>query len=49
MATIACQLRHESVTARGRESGSPWLLVEGPRDVRLEAAAAAVRRMLGEG
>ena len=40
---------HERYLARVRESGSPWLLVEGPRDVRLDAAAAAVGRMLGEG
>ena len=38
---------HERYVQRARESGSPWLLVEGPREERLEAAAAAVERVLG--
>jgi NadR type nicotinamide-nucleotide adenylyltransferase len=40
---------HERYLGRVRESGSPWLLVEGSRDVRLDAAAAVVERLLGEG
>ena len=38
---------HQRYVQRARESGSPWLLVEGPREERLEAAAAAVERVLG--
>ncbi|HET8741666.1 MAG TPA: ATP-binding protein [Gaiella sp.] len=38
---------HERYVQRAHESGSPWLLVEGPREERLEAAAAAVERVLG--
>jgi len=32
-----------------RDSGSPWLLLEGPRNVRLVAAAEAVERSLKSG
>ena len=38
---------HERYVERARTSGSPWLLVEGPHDRRVEAAAAAVDRVLG--
>ena len=37
---------HERYLERARESGSPWLLVEGPPDERLEAATAEVDRLL---
>jgi HTH-type transcriptional repressor of NAD biosynthesis genes len=37
---------HERYVQRAQDSGRPWLLVEGPREVRLESAAAAVERML---
>jgi len=40
---------HERYLHRAQESGSPWLLAEGPVDVRLAAAAAAVERVLAEG
>ena len=38
---------HERYVERARASGSPWLLVEGPHDRRVEAASAAVDRVLG--
>ena len=37
---------HERYVERARTSGSPWLLVEGPHDRRVEEAAAAVDRVL---
>ena len=37
---------HERYIARARDSGRPWLLVEGPRDVRLAAARSAVEELL---
>lgn len=37
---------HERYIRRAEESGRPWLLVEGPLEVRLEAAAAAVELVL---
>jgi NadR type nicotinamide-nucleotide adenylyltransferase len=40
------QSMHERYLERARESGSRWLLVEGPLAVRLDAAADAVERML---
>jgi len=40
---------HERYLHRVQESGNPWLLVEGPVDVRLENAAAAVERVLADG
>ena len=40
------QWMHERYLRRAQESGSPWLLVEGPLDVRLDAAAAQVDRLL---
>jgi len=41
----AMQVRY---VCRARESGSPWLLVEGSADSRLAAAAEAVGRILGD-
>ena len=38
---------HERYLEHARESGSPWLLVEGPLDVRIEAVADAVDSLLG--
>ncbi len=38
----------ERYLARARESGSPWLLVEGPVDARLTEASAAVNAMLSD-
>ena len=38
---------HERYLERVRGSGTPWLLVEGPLEGRLDAAAAAVERVLG--
>ena len=40
---------HERYLDRVRTSGAPWLLVEGPLEQRLEAAAGAVDRMLEDG
>ncbi len=40
------QSMHERYLQRARVSGSPWLLVEGPLDVRLDAATDAVERLL---
>ena len=40
------QWMHERLLARARESGSPWLLLEGPIDVRLSAAREAVDSLL---
>lgn len=37
---------HDRYVERARSSGSPWLLVEGPPQRRLEAAAAAVDELL---
>ena len=37
---------HERYLARAETSGRPWLLVEGPLAQRLEAASAAVDRVL---
>jgi HTH-type transcriptional repressor of NAD biosynthesis genes len=37
---------HERYLERARKSGSPWLLVVGPPDARLEAVAAEVDRLL---
>lgn len=37
---------HERYLERAGESGSPWLLVEGPPERRLEAAAAAADALL---
>jgi HTH-type transcriptional regulator, transcriptional repressor of NAD biosynthesis genes len=39
---------HERYLRRVRESGAPWLLVEGPHERRLELASTAVKRVLGE-
>jgi HTH-type transcriptional regulator, transcriptional repressor of NAD biosynthesis genes len=38
---------HERYLERARGSGSPWLLAEGPLDVRVEVAAEQVYRALG--
>jgi NadR type nicotinamide-nucleotide adenylyltransferase len=35
----------ERLLEHARDSGSPWLLVEGPHDARLAAAAEAVERL----
>jgi NadR type nicotinamide-nucleotide adenylyltransferase len=40
---------HERYLDRARESGRPWLLVEGPLERRLDAAAEAVERVLADG
>ncbi len=40
------QSMHERYLHRARESGSPWLLVEGSLDVRLDAATDAVEQLL---
>jgi HTH-type transcriptional regulator, transcriptional repressor of NAD biosynthesis genes len=40
---------HERYLRRAQESGSPWLLVEGPLERRLDAAAEAVGHALAEG
>ena len=40
---------HERYLDRVRESGTPWLLLEGPLEQRLGAAAGAVERMLEDG
>ena len=40
---------HERYLDRVRESGTPWLLLEGPLEQRLDAAASAVERMLENG
>jgi len=37
----------ERLVEHARDSGSPWLVVEGPHEVRLEAAAAAIERLPG--
>jgi NadR type nicotinamide-nucleotide adenylyltransferase len=37
---------HEQYLERARSSGSPWLLVEGPRSARLTDAARAVDELL---
>jgi nicotinamide riboside kinase len=37
---------HERYLERARQNGSPWLLVEGALDARLEAVAAEVDRLL---
>jgi len=37
---------HDRLLAHARESGSPWLLLEGPHDVRLTAAHDAIDRLL---
>jgi HTH-type transcriptional regulator, transcriptional repressor of NAD biosynthesis genes len=37
---------HERLLEHARESGSPWLLVEGPHEVRLAAVMTAVERLL---
>ena len=39
---------HERYLERVRESGSTWLLVEGPLEERLDTAAEAVERVLDE-
>jgi HTH-type transcriptional regulator, transcriptional repressor of NAD biosynthesis genes len=41
------QAMQERYLERARDSGSAWLVVEGPREERLERAAVAVERMLG--
>jgi NadR type nicotinamide-nucleotide adenylyltransferase len=38
---------HERYLEHARDSGSPWLLAEGPLDVRVETAAGAVDSLLG--
>lgn len=38
---------HERYLERAAASGRPWLLVEGPRDVRLAAARAAIGQLFG--
>ena len=43
------QWMHERYLRRVRESGSPWLLLEGPPDERLDAASVAVERVLAGG
>ncbi|HEX5583508.1 ATP-binding protein [Gaiella sp.] len=40
---------HEQYLQRARESGSPWLLVEGQPEVRIVSAAAAVEQVLRDG
>lgn len=40
------QWMHDRLLAQARESGSPWLLLEGPLDVRLAAAREAVDVLL---
>ncbi len=37
---------HERYVERARTSGSPWLLVEGPVEARLEEASAAVEQLV---
>jgi HTH-type transcriptional regulator, transcriptional repressor of NAD biosynthesis genes len=39
---------HHRYVRRARESGSPWLLVEGPLDLRLDAAAVQVSGLLDD-
>ncbi len=43
------RLMHERLVDHARGSGSPWLLVEGPHEARLAAAAAAVEEVLKSG
>ena len=43
------QWMHERYLRRVQESGSPWLLVEGPVDERLDSASAAVEQVLAGG
>ena len=38
---------HGRLLAHARESGAPWLLLEGPPDARLAAASDAVDQLLG--
>jgi HTH-type transcriptional regulator, transcriptional repressor of NAD biosynthesis genes len=38
---------HDRYVERARASGSPWLLVEGPQEERLEEASRAVARIVG--
>ncbi len=38
---------HERYLERAGSSGSPWLVVEGPREARLTTASRAVDRLLG--
>jgi HTH-type transcriptional repressor of NAD biosynthesis genes len=40
------QRMHERLLAHARESGSPWLLLEGPHEARLAAARRAVEEIL---
>jgi NadR type nicotinamide-nucleotide adenylyltransferase len=40
---------HERYLQRARESGSPWLLVEGQPEARIASAAAAVEQVLRDG
>ena len=40
------QWMHEQLLAHARESGSPWLLLEGPQDVRFAIACDAVDSLL---
>ena len=40
---------HERYVERARASGSPWLLVEGPRETRLREARWEVDRLLASG
>ena len=40
---------HETYLEHARESGAPWLLVEGPPEQRLERARQAVDALLGLG
>ena len=37
---------HERLLAHAKESGAPWLLVQGPPEIRLAAATKAVDRLL---
>jgi HTH-type transcriptional regulator, transcriptional repressor of NAD biosynthesis genes len=41
------QWMQDTLLAHARESGSPWLLLEGPHEVRLAAAREAVDALLG--
>ena len=40
------QWMHDRLLSHARDSGSPWLLLEGPPDVRLAAAREAVDSLL---
>jgi HTH-type transcriptional regulator, transcriptional repressor of NAD biosynthesis genes len=41
------QWMHDAYVERARDSGHPWVLVEGGREVRLATARSAVEQLLG--